>query len=529
MTLVVIVCPKSSAGGYVCMTETISRYASWDWKLTFGCYILAAFACPLAAQSSSVAPPASTDEEIRLLRAEVLALRTEVNSLRDELHRDAPRTVRTSDRGTHEPQSAGPDSTYGQQTSTTPRSNTASRSSAAGNSNGGEEESDLAETVSLLQSQVTELAQTKTESNSKMPLKIYGTILSNTFFNTRDVDWADIPILVNSPSSAFNSGWFSSSLRQSRIGLEVNGPSIGTFKTTGVFAMDFMGGMTDFQATPLFGLPEIVYAYARFENSRTAIEAGQDEMILAPRSPTSLVAFSYPELYRAGNLYLRAPQVRVERQLASSKQGQLKAIIGMVAPIGTYPTLDFPGGSTTNGWKRPAVQARIAWRSGPPGFPEQPGWELGISGHYGRVGLPQVDSSGNVLTSFSAESWAGAFDLDLHSRRLGFDAEGYFGKNLQSLGGGIGQPGRTAGGYFEGRLMATRRLQFNAGLGDDHLTKPDRISVLLNRNTALFANTIYQFTPEIRVSLEYRHMITRPFDGTTRRNDNVNLGISYSF
>jgi hypothetical protein len=53
--------------------------------------------------------------------------------------------------------------------------------------------------------------------------------------------------------------------------------------------------------------------------------------------------------------------------------------------------------------------------------------------------------------------------------------------------------------------------------------------VLLNRNTAVFANTIYQFTPEVRVSLEYRRMITRPFDGMTRQNNNVNLGIAYSF
>jgi hypothetical protein len=145
------------------------------------------------------------------------------------------------------------------------------------------------------------------------------------------------------------------------------------------------------------------------------------------------------------------------------------------------------------------------------------------------VALPQVNALQNVVASFGSDSWAGAFDLDVHSRRVGFDAEGYIGKNLQSLGGGIGQPGKTAGGYFEGRLIATRRLQFNAGLGDDHLTKPDRISVLLNRNTALFANTIVQFTPEIHLSLEYRHMITMPFDGLKRRNENVNLGIAYSF
>jgi len=53
--------------------------------------------------------------------------------------------------------------------------------------------------------------------------------------------------------------------------------------------------------------------------------------------------------------------------------------------------------------------------------------------------------------------------------------------------------------------------------------------VLLNRNTAAFGNTIYQFTPEVRVSLEYRHMITKSFDATTRRNNSVNLGIAYSF
>lgn len=476
------------------MRAMVATPGAWHLKVALA-IALAGFSWPIQAQSTGAVSSASTEQEIQLLKAEVLALRTELNILKEEVHRSAPAVARSNQVDT---------------------------------SNGTGQNSEVADTVSLIQSQVTEQAQTKVESASKMPMKIYGTILSNTFFNTRDTDWADVPVLVN-PRSVFNSGWFSSSLRQSRIGFEVNGPTIGSFKTTGVFAMDFMGGMTDFQATPLFGLPEIVYAYARFENANTAFEAGQDEMILAPRNPTSLVAFSYPELYRTGNLYLRAPQVRIERRLAGSNQGQLRATLGMVAPIGTYPTLDFPGGSATNGWKRPAVQARIAWQSAPPGSPEQPGWGIGISGHYGRVALPQVDASEKIISSFASDSWAGAIDLDLHSRHLGFDAEGYVGKNLQSLGGGIGQPGKTAGGYFEGRLMATRRLQFNAGLGDDHLTKADRISVLLNRNTALFGNTIFQFTPEIRASLEYRHMITVPFDGVKRRNHNVNFAIAYTF
>ena len=57
---------------------------------------------------------------------------------------------------------------------------------------------------------------------------------------------------------------------------------------------------------------------------------GQDHVILAPRDPTSLAAFAFPLLFRSGNLYLRAPQVRVERSLTS----RLRATAGIVAPIG---------------------------------------------------------------------------------------------------------------------------------------------------------------------------------------------------
>jgi len=86
------------------------------------------------------------------------------------------------------------------------------------------------------------------------------------------------------------------------------------------------------------------------------------------------------------------------------------------------------------------------------------------------------------------------------------------------------------GGYFEGRLQPTQRLRFNLGLGDDHLTKPEsRIAVDLKRNTGAFANTIFQFTPEVGISFEYRYMVTRPFTGPMRQNNNLNLGIAYSF
>src|SRR5262249_41294184 len=49
------------------------------------------------------------------------------------------------------------------------------------------------EEIPLLQAQVQEQAQTKVEANSKFPLKLYGTIVSNTFLNTGVANWLDLP------------------------------------------------------------------------------------------------------------------------------------------------------------------------------------------------------------------------------------------------------------------------------------------------------------------------------------------------
>src|SRR5262245_32946679 len=47
--------------------------------------------------------------------------------------------------------------------------------------------------IPLLQAQVQEQGQTKLETSSKFPMKIFGTVLSNTFLNTGEPNWLDIP------------------------------------------------------------------------------------------------------------------------------------------------------------------------------------------------------------------------------------------------------------------------------------------------------------------------------------------------
>lgn len=76
----------------------------------------------------------------------------------------------------------------------------------------------------MLQAQVEELAQTKVQSSSRFPVTLSGTIVSNTVMNSGDANWLESPNLVGTASG----GSMTSTMRQSRLGLEVQGHTDST-------------------------------------------------------------------------------------------------------------------------------------------------------------------------------------------------------------------------------------------------------------------------------------------------------------
>jgi hypothetical protein len=309
-------------------------------------------------------------------------------------------------------------------------------------------------------------------------------------------------------------------MRQSRVGAIIEGPQIGSMRTSGFLAVDFFGGITNFQTGQVMGLPRLLYGYMRLEGEHTAIEVGQDQMILAPRNPTSLAAMSFPDLYRSGNLYLRVPQVRVEHTIATGKSGELLAVGGIVAPIagdyaGGYAFV--PPNLAGERSRHPAFQGRLAWRAKPRSADR--GFELGFSGHYGNE-----EYVGGAISS-----WAAALDLDASVGRFGLGGEWYVGKNIDAFGGSIGQLAKSAGGFVEGRFRATPRLEFNGGVGRDRLFDMSFFPAALEGNSGIYANTIFRWTPEFASSLEYRWLSTDPVQNATRQNNHVNFVLTYSF
>jgi hypothetical protein len=231
---------------------------------------------------------------------------------------------------------------------------------------------------------------------------------------------------------------------------------------------------------------------------------------------------AFPDLYRSGNLYLRVPQARVEQRIAASDVDELQLTGGFIAPVaGDFAAnslIFVPPNLAGERSRRPAAQGRIAWKRRFSSSSEDR-LEVGVSGHYGRE-RPVVGPR---------RSWAGAVDLDARAGRVGFGGEWFAGRNIDAFGGSLGQVAKSTGGFLEGRLAVTRRLELNGGFGIDRLFDIEVLTAPLRQNRSIFANTIFQITPELAASFEYRRLTTTPAQGESRRNNHLNLALAFSF
>jgi hypothetical protein len=358
--------------------------------------------------------------------------------------------------------------------------------------------------VEMLQTQIAELAQTKVESTTRLPMKLFGTVHAGVFANSANANWLDNPNIVAATPADGYGGSMSASLRQTRIGLAADGPAIGSARTNAVVAMDFFGGVPGFQTGQVMGLPRLLVAYARIEGARTALEVGQDHVILAPRDPTSLAAYAFPLLFRSGNLYLRAPQVRVERALTS----RLRATAGIVAPIGGDLTGDaylfVPPALGGERSRRPGLEGRVAYTTTADASAPRL-LDVGLSGHAGW------ERRGSTV----AKSWATAVDFAARRDVVGVAGELFVADNADAFGGATGLDARSAGGWSELQLFPSSRVEVAAGFGLDDVRGIRRITLPRGQNRSAYGSLIFTLTPEVQASFEYRWLST--LAGNTER------------
>jgi len=445
------------------------------------------------------------------LRAEATQYRTETETLRRELQ--AQKTQATAEMPS-------------------PQSGVTSNSPTA----------EMEDSIQLLNSKINDQYQTKIESASKYHMRLSGIVLLNLFHNTGAFNSADIPTWVLPPGNSSPHS-FGATLRQSQIGLEAFGPSIGGAKTSAEVTLDFGAGFQESNDGVNHGLVRLRTASMHMDWKNTSIVAGQDNLFFSPESPTSFASLAIPSFAYAGNLWGWTPQLRVEHRTNLSEGQSLTFQAGILDNLtGEPPVLSYirvPQAGERSG--QPAYATRVAWASNLFGKP----LTFGAAGYYSR----QDWGFGN-----NVDGWAGMSDWDVPlPARLSLSGEIYRGRAIGGLGGGIarsvifnGNPGpgvalrplNTVGGWSQLKFRANSRLEFNGAFGLDTAYAADvraflggqsYFASLLTQNRGTLVNFIYRPRSSLLFSGEYRHLRTFEIDSTSPTANQVNVTMGVLF
>jgi len=500
-------------------------------------YLVPVFLAALSLPHSAIAqvygqsPSAETTEEkVQKLTTAVAQAQAQMNAYQNQLQELQKQLVALQEQlasersGTPAPAAPPPVTVTGESTSQGP--------SAASLE-------EIRERQAINESQIATHEQTKVETESKYPLKVTGLLLFNAFVNTRQVDIAEDPTYALP-----GSGSTGLSLRQTVLGIDARGPRLMGAASDADVRVDFFanGSQSNYAAN---GLLRLRTAHAGLNWDRTRAFVALDRSLIAPYTPSSLVAVGEPPLAWSGNLWSWVPQIAVSHQVPLH-DSMLKLAAGLVSVpnpprLGATTTTTPPPAWQSERSRWPGTNARIAFAKGENGQ----GPEIGVGGYFS----PHMTSS-NVR--FNA--WAGTLDLRLPlGSHFEFLSNVYRGQALGGLGAGgyvdyvyeyfpttrVLHPLDDIGGWAQLKFKARERLEFNGAYGIDNpfandirrslASSPTEPYSGLSRNRTVFGNVIYSPSSYLLFSLEYRKLWTNYAAGPTNSSDVIGLGAGYRF
>jgi hypothetical protein len=372
----------------------------------------------------------------------------------------------------------------------------------------------------------------------------------NLVSNQGVVDRIDLPTLAYATPAGNSGGSFGATLRQSEIGLETFGPTIGGARTRADLQLDLAGGFVAGPNGINSGLMRLKTGTMRLDWTNSSIIVGQDSIFFSPNTPTSFASLAIPALSYAGNLWSWVPQIRVEHKVNVGDGSSFLFQGGILDPVSGEAPGTF--GATPPGYYRfagpgeaarqPAYGARIAWMREIFGQPAR----VGVGGYYNRQ---DYGFNRNIT------GWAGMTDVDLPlSHRFSIGGKFYRGSALGGLYAGIGRSvlfdgdptsASTAvrglndiGGWAQLKYRPANKWELNFATGiDNPFAKDLKYFVYaqaygdpaLARNQASFINIIYRPKSDLLFSAEYREITTKSLIDGVNKAGHLNLMMGVLF
>ena len=374
------------------------------------------------------------------------------------------------------------------------------------------------------------LLTTQQPAAPQRTIEFTGFVLANGFYNSAQVNNSDVPQFAALDSIGIgNAG---GTMRQTRLGLFINDPSVlrGTF--VGEVDIDFFGGQQPSSGGRSFPLLRLRRALGTLtwtgQGSSMELLIGQEGPLVADRSPRSLASVGFPDFAGAGNLWLWIPQVRLTGEFGTTLRLALQGAIlapGTGAPQSSFNTQ--PDSAERTG--RPSLEGRLRVAWGPTDEPN----ELGIGGHIGWF-FGTDTLSGETLLVSQAVTADGRFKFGI----VEFVGEAFAGKALAGLGGGgIGQntgaagvPVHTKGGWGQLNLRPTSEWVFGGGCGIDDPDDADVAAVATGRLKNFVCEGHLEWRPQgpLVFGFEFRRLKTSYTAGDFTAN-HMNLAAGYRF
>ena len=381
----------------------------------------------------------------------------------------------------------------------------------------------------------------QTQKGSK--IQFYGFLRMDAAYDTSRMSDTQIPVYVrsedpNAPGAApENQSEFTLYTRMTRFGLNLGGgevEAIGSPKLTGRIEVDFYGG----PASDSRNMFRMRHAWAKLQWGNFLLLAGQTSDLISPLYPSVNADML---MWGTGNLADRRPQTRAQYTFPiGASQLLIQSAAGLTGAI-DRKDLDKNGVPDGEVSGLPTLQGRLALRL--------PIWKTADGkshpleiGAWGHQAWEELDKplDGTEEDAFQSSVVGVDLKLPLYQDRLALTAEGWTGKNLSDVRGGILQGVNTktgdeihaTGGFVQLSWTTVKAERYknvlHAGIAIDEVVAADLNDGDRDLNSAVFG-AVQSVFGHFTLGIEYLHWVTEYLGFGNGTSDRVNLYTIYNF
>lgn len=345
---------------------------------------------------------------------------------------------------------------------------------------------------------------TQEEEEPKIKFTPYGYIKADASWDSSLVDIGDFARWVLSPDMFTEHDHFNLTARQTRLGLRVAGGGDGNLLASGRVEIDFYGGGAENKNLPML---RHAYAELNWQDRDLVLLGGQTSDLISPLVPTTL---NYTVAWWVGNIGYRHPQIRVTKGFDVGVDSKLTLAAAAVRTIADDFRPTEPGDAGADSGL-PSIQGRVGYAWTMAGNPAA----VGFSGHWGREN-PHLESETEPHGP-EFDSWSANVDFSFPlTDRVTLKGEAFTGSNLDDFFGGIGKGINfdkdiavdTTGGWVAVDFRANDQVLTTFGYGIEDPDDADLNDNDRSKNSAVWANFIYDVTSHVRTGVEISYWRT---------------------